>query len=45
VGRALRTTADKKTAIIVDIVDNVRWLRDHSQGRVMLYADTFDSAP
>lgn len=45
VGRALRTTKDKKTAIIVDIVDNVRWLRDHSQGRVMLYADTFDSAP
>jgi superfamily II DNA or RNA helicase len=44
VGRALRTTADKKTAIIVDIVDNVKWLRDHAQGRVMLYADTFDSA-
>lgn len=43
VGRALRTTTDKKTAIIVDIVDNVKWLRDHAQGRVMLYADTFDS--
>jgi superfamily II DNA or RNA helicase len=41
VGRALRTTDDKKTAIIVDIVDNVKWLRDHSQGRIMLYEETF----
>jgi superfamily II DNA or RNA helicase len=42
VGRALRTTDDKKTAIIVDIVDNVKWLRDHSQGRIMLYEETFN---
>jgi len=42
VGRALRTTEDKKTAIIVDIVDNVKWLRDHAQGRMMLYEETFN---
>jgi superfamily II DNA or RNA helicase len=41
VGRALRTTKDKKTAIIVDIVDGGKWLRDHAQGRIKLYQEVF----
>lgn len=41
IGRALRTTKDKKTALIIDVLDNGHFLRDHAQGRVMLYKETF----
>lgn len=41
VGRALRTTDTKKTALIIDIVDQGKWLRDHAQGRIKLYQETF----
>jgi superfamily II DNA or RNA helicase/ribosomal protein S27AE len=41
VGRALRTTKDKKTALIIDIVDSGKWLRDHAQGRIKLYQEVF----
>jgi superfamily II DNA or RNA helicase len=45
IGRALRTTDSKKTAIIVDVIDNVKWLRDHAQNRMMLYEETFNAPP
>lgn len=41
VGRALRTTDDKKTAIIIDVLDGGKWLRDHSQGRIKVYEEVF----
>jgi superfamily II DNA or RNA helicase len=41
VGRALRTTKDKKTALIIDVLDNGRLLRDHAQMRIHVYNETF----
>lgn len=41
VGRALRTTDTKKNAIIIDILDQGKWLRDHAQGRVLAYNTMF----
>ena len=41
IGRALRTTETKKTALIIDIVDQGKWLRDHAQNRIRLYHEIF----
>src|SRR5574344_2042302 len=41
IGRALRTTDTKKTALIIDVLDQGKWLRDHSQQRIKLYAEVF----
>lgn len=41
VGRALRTTKTKKTALIIDVVDGGKWLRDHAQNRIRMYQEVF----
>ena len=41
VGRALRTTEEKKNALIIDVLDQGKWLRDHSQMRIKLYSEVF----
>lgn len=41
VGRALRTTNTKKTAMIIDIMDGGKWLRDHAQNRAKMYTEVF----
>jgi superfamily II DNA or RNA helicase len=35
-GRALRVTKDKKEALVIDFIDQGKWLRDHSQERRMI---------
>jgi len=40
-GRALRVTKDKKEALIIDFMDQGKWLRDHSQERKMILEETF----
>jgi len=40
-GRALRVTKDKKEALIIDFMDQGKWLRDHSQERRQILEKTF----
>ena len=41
IGRALRTTDTKKHALIIDVLDQGKWLRDHAQQRIKLYSEVF----
>lgn len=41
VGRALRTTRTKKIALIIDVLDQGKWLRNHAQMRMKLYDEVF----
>jgi superfamily II DNA or RNA helicase len=41
VGRTLRTKDGKQNAIIIDIQDGGKWLRDHSQLRKMTLEETY----
>jgi superfamily II DNA or RNA helicase len=41
VGRALRTSSNKTTAIIIDFMDRGHWFRDHSQIRIETYKKVF----
>lgn len=41
IGRALRTTDTKKTALIIDVIDQGKWLRDHAQMRIKVYSEVF----
>lgn len=41
IGRALRVTNQKDSAIIIDVQDPGKWLRDHAQQRAETYAKMF----
>jgi superfamily II DNA or RNA helicase/ribosomal protein S27AE len=41
VGRGLRPKKGTNEAIIVDILDQGKWLRDHAQARIMCYNEVF----
>ena len=41
IGRALRTTETKKNALIIDVIDGGKFLRDHAQSRIALYNKIF----
>jgi superfamily II DNA or RNA helicase len=41
VGRVMRTSKDKKEALIVEIRDNGKWMREHSQLRTMKLVEMY----